>query len=138
VRRSGPVRRALLVLGGAIGLALGVLAVLALREATLSTHERVAGGSTVELVVEASEHGGEGGQTLAEMVEAQVGTCRLEVTSDVVGEIEDQGDGRFRATLAPALDETNRRQFRGCLEDWVIDHVRLDVVRLAVPGEDDD
>jgi hypothetical protein len=59
------------------------------------------------------------------------------VASDVVGEIEDQGGGRFRATLSPALDETNRRQFRGCIEDWVIDHVRMDVVRLAVLGEDD-
>jgi hypothetical protein len=126
-----------MVLGGAVGLAIGVLAVLALREATLSTHERVAAGSTVELVVKASEHGGETNQTLAEMVEAQVGTCRLEVASDVVGEIESQGGGRFRATLSPALDETNRRQFRGCIEDWVIDHVRMDVVRLAVPGEDD-
>jgi hypothetical protein len=28
------------------------------------------------------------------------------------------------------MDETNRRQFRGCLEDWLIDHVRLDVVTL--------
>jgi hypothetical protein len=137
VRRSRLLRRALMVLGGAVGLAIGVLAVLALREATLSTHERVAAGSTVELVVQASEHGGETNQTLAEMVEAQVGTCRLEVASDVVGEIEDQGGGRFRATLSPALDETNRRQFRGCMEDWVIDHVRMDVVRLAVPGEDD-
>ncbi len=137
MKRSGPLRRALMVLGGAVGLAIGVLAVLALREATLSTHERVAAGSTVELVVQASEHGGETNQTLAEMVEAQVGTCRLEVASDVVGEIEDQGGGRFRATLSPALDETNRRQFRGCIEDWVIDHVRMDVVRLAVPGEDD-
>jgi hypothetical protein len=137
VRRSRLLRRALMVLGGAVGLAIGVLAVLALREATLSTHERVAAGSTVELVVQASEHGGETNQTLAEMVEAQVGTCRLEVASDVVGEIEDQGGGRFRATLSPALDETNRRQFRGCIEDWVIDHVRMDVVRLAVPGEDD-
>jgi hypothetical protein len=137
VRRSKLLRRALMVLGGAVGLAIGVLAVLALREATLSTHERVAAGSTVELVVQASEHGGETNQTLAEMVEAQVGTCRLEVASDVVGEIEDQGGGRFRATLSPALDETNRRQFRGCIEDWVIDHVRMDVVRLAVPGEDD-
>ncbi len=135
--RSRLLRRALMVLGGAVGLAIGVLAVLALREATLSTHERVAAGSTVELVVKASEHGGETNQTLAEMVEAQVGTCRLEVASDVVGEIEDQGGGRFRATLSPALDETNRRQFRGCIEDWVIDHVRMDVVRLAVPGEDD-
>ena len=137
MRRSKLLRRALMVLGGAVGLAIGVLAVLALREATLSTHERVAAGSTVELVVQASEHGGETNQTLAEMVEAQVGTCRLEVASDVVGEIEDQGGGRFRATLSPALDETNRRQFRGCIEDWVIDHVRMDVVRLAVPGEDD-
>jgi hypothetical protein len=137
VRRSRLLRRALMVLGGAVGLAIGVLAVLALREATLSTHERVAAGSTVELVVQASEHGGETNQTLAEMVEAQVGTCRLEVASDVVGEIEDQGGGRFRATLSPALDETNRRQFRGCIEDWVIDHVRMDVVRLAVLGEDD-
>lgn len=137
MRRSRLLRRALMVLGGAVGLAIGVLAVLALREATLSTHERVAAGSTVELVVQASEHGGETNQTLAEMVEAQVGTCRLEVASDVVGEIEDQGGGRFRATLSPALDETNRRQFRGCIEDWVIDHVRMDVVRLAVPGEDD-
>jgi hypothetical protein len=137
VRRSKLLRRALMVLGGAVGLAIGVLAVLALREATLSTHERVAAGSTVELVVQASEHGGETNQTLAEMVEAQVGTCRLEVASDVVGEIEDQGGGRFRATLSPALDETNRRQFRGCIEDWVIDHVRMDVVRLAVLGEDD-
>jgi hypothetical protein len=29
------------------------------------------------------------------------------------------------------MDDTNRRQFRGCVEDWMIDHVRLDVVRLA-------
>ena len=29
------------------------------------------------------------------------------------------------------MDETNRRQFRGCLEDWVIDQFQLDVIRLA-------
>jgi hypothetical protein len=29
------------------------------------------------------------------------------------------------------MDETNRRQFRGCLEDWVVDQVRLDVVSLV-------
>jgi hypothetical protein len=28
------------------------------------------------------------------------------------------------------MDDTNRRQFRGCVEDWIVDHVRLDVVRL--------
>lgn len=115
---------------GAVGLAIGVVAVLALREATLSTHEAVT-GSGVEVVMFAETKGGESGQTLDEMVEAQVQSCRLEVTSDLDGPIEDLGDGRYRATLAPALDQTNKRQFRGCLEDWIIDHVRIDVLELS-------
>jgi hypothetical protein len=121
-----------LLLGG-LGLALGVGGVLALREATLSTHgERVA--PRIELVVSARTKGGEVTQTLAEMVEAQVLGCRLEVNSDLTGPIEDLGDRRFRAVLAPSLDETNRRQFRGCLEDWVIDHLQLQVLRLDEPA----
>lgn len=119
---------------GAVGLVAGVLGVGALREATLSTHEPVPGDSRVELVVSADSRGREPGQTLAEMVEAQIAVCRLEVNSDVVGAIEAVGDGRYRAVLAPAMDETNRRQFRGCLEDWTVDHVRLDVVTLERHG----
>lgn len=114
---------------GAVGLAIGVVGVLALREATLSTHEPVTARS-VEVVVSAHTAGGEAHQTLQEMVEAQLLTCRLEVTSDLEGPIEDLGDGRFRAVLVPALDETNRRQFRGCVEDFIIDHVQMDVVAL--------
>jgi hypothetical protein len=127
---ASPLKIAIGVLLAAVGLAIGIVAVLALREATLSTHQPVARDSRIELVVAASTKGGEGHQTLAEMVQAQVLACRLEVNSDVVGAIEDQGDDHFRAVLTPSLDETNRRQFRGCIEDWVIDHVRLDVVRL--------
>ena len=118
---------------GAIGLAVGVAAVLALREATLSTHEPVAGDG-IELVVSAKSEGGEQDQTLPEMVEAQLQTCRLEVTSDLDGPIESLGDGRFRAVLTPAMDETNRRQFRGCVEDFMIDHVQIDVIELTVVG----
>ncbi len=118
---------------GAIGLAVGVAAVLALREATLSTHEPVAGDG-IELVVSAKTEGGERDQTLPEMVEAQLQTCRLEVTSDLDGPIESLGDGRFRAVLTPAMDETNRRQFRGCVEDFMIDHVQIDVIELSVVG----
>jgi hypothetical protein len=126
VTKLTPVR----VLLGAVGLGVGVTAVLALREATLSTHEPVA-GDEMELVVSAETKGGEHNQALPEMVEAQLLACRLEVTSDMAGPIEPLGDGLFRATLTPAMDETNRRQFRGCVEDWMIDHVRLDVVRLT-------
>ena len=116
---------------GVVGLVVGIAAVMALREATLSTHETVAGDG-MEVVLSARTAGGERSQTLSEMVEAQVLTCRLEVTSDLVGPIEDLGDGRYRAELTPAMDETNRRQFRGCVEDFIIDHVQMDVVELSV------
>jgi hypothetical protein len=125
VTKLTPARLAL----GSVGLAVGVVAVLALREATLSTHEAVA-ARQVELVVSAKTAGGEQGQTLAEMVEAQLLTCRLEVTSDLAGPIESLGDGRFRAVLVPAMDETNRRQFRGCVEDFLTDHLQIDVIEF--------
>jgi hypothetical protein len=114
---------------GVVGLGIGVVGVLALREATLSTHEAVDARET-RLVLSGKTKGGEERQTLSEMVEAQVLACRLEVESDLARPIERLGDGRFRAILVPALDDSNKRQFRGCLEDWVIDHVQLDVEAL--------
>jgi hypothetical protein len=118
------------VLLGAVGVGVGVAAVWALQEATLSTHDAVPAGAVTEVLVSASTHRGEQTQHLFEMVEAQLLTCRLEVTSDVVGALRDEGDGRFSATLDPAMDHTNRRQFKGCLEDFLIDHVQIDVLRL--------
>lgn len=114
----------------AVGLVVGALGVNALREATLSTHDAVPEDSRAELVFTARAHEAQRSQTLEELVEALVLACRLEVDSDVVGRIEHDGHGTFRATLAPALDQTNRRQFRGCLEDWTIAHLVADVVSL--------
>lgn len=114
----------------ATGLAVGAVAVFSLREATLSTHQRVPRDSRVQVVVSARARNLEDDQTLAEAVEAQLVGCRLEVASDIVGEIEDLGDGRFRAVLTPALDQTNRRQFRGCVEDWRLDGLLVDVLQL--------
>jgi hypothetical protein len=125
VRKLRPGRLAL----GAVGLAIGIVAVLALREATLSTHEPVSARQT-RVVLSGKTKGGEEHQTLSEMVEAQLLTCRLEVESDLSGPVERLGDGHYRAVLVPALDDSNRRQFRGCLEDWVIDHVQLEVLEL--------
>ena len=117
-----------------VGLALGVVAVSALREATLSTHEEVDPRSRLEVVIRATTEGGERGQTLPEMVDALLLTCRLEVTADVVGRVREEPGGRFRAVLTPALDETNRRQFRGCVEDWTIDHLRAVIVAYTPAG----
>jgi hypothetical protein len=111
-----------------LGLAIGVGGVMELREATLSTHQRVDPGSRVELVVEASSHRAEAGQSLQEMVEALLVTCRLEVSSDIELPVRNEGDGRFRAVVQPDLDRTDRRQLRGCIEDWTIDQLRVDVV----------
>ena len=119
---------------GLVGLAAGALGVIALREATMSTHSPVPPDSRVELVVEAASRGGDESQTVQERVDAQVRACRLEVASDLVGSMEPVGDGRYRGVLAPAMDETDRRQFRGCIEDWVIDNVRLDIEVLRDLG----
>ncbi|QYG92275.1 hypothetical protein HC251_07360 [Iamia sp. SCSIO 61187] len=113
---------------GVLGLAVGVVGVLALREATLSTHAPDDPDSRVAVVVRADTERSEPGQSRAEMVEALFLTCRLEVTADVVGPIVDEGDGRYRAVLSPALDATDERQLRGCVEDWTIDHLRVDVL----------
>jgi hypothetical protein len=129
--RAGKVLGRLLL--GVVGLGVGALLVSALREATLSTHQSIDPDSTIELTVHARSHNAESGQTLPEMVQAQLLTCRLEVTSDIVGPLRYEGDGRFRALFAPSMDETNRRQFRGCVEDFVIDGVQIDVLSLAEP-----
>ena len=115
----------------AVGLGITVVAVLALREVTLSTHEPVAPSSRIELVVAARAKGGEPTQSLAEMTEAQLLACRLEVNSDLTRPLEEIERSRFRAVLSPSMDDTDRRQFRGCLENWAVDHLQLDVIRLT-------
>jgi hypothetical protein len=132
IRRVG--RIALTLLLGLAGLGLGLVAVSALREATLSTHQPVSPGSKVEVTVKARSHNTEQNQTLEEAVEAQLLTCRLEVASDVVEEQaepqQEGNEGIFTVVLQPQLDETNRRQFKGCVEDFVIDGLQMDVLEM--------
>jgi hypothetical protein len=76
------------------------------------------------------------------MAIAQLTFCRLEVNSDPIGAIEQLVDDptRFAVTLRPALDETDRVQYEGCVEDWLLDHLRLSIVSYEregpfLPGE---
>lgn len=124
--------RAVVVLGAFVIVAVGIRT---LSRATMSTHEAVAPHSQIELIVDARTRNGSTSAALTDMVTAQVLSCRLEVSSDPVGAVEpiaEDGDHvRYRAVLAPSMDRTDRRQFRGCLQDWVIDRVQVRVVRLA-------
>ena len=127
-------RRLVSLVLGLVGIALGVAAVVALREATLSTHSPVAPDSRAVVILEARANRPERGRSLDMMVEALLLACRLEVgRSELDGPIADLGDGRFRATFVPALDQTNRRQLRGCLEDWTLDQLLVDVLSISRP-----
>ena len=119
-----------------IVVALVVLALLGggvwqLRGATMSTHVDVAPDSQLAVTLDAESRQSETGQSLLEQVTAKVSMCRLEVrTSDAIGPLEPGGDGRFRFVLQPSLDKTDRVQFRGCMEDWNVDHLIVDVVEM--------
>jgi hypothetical protein len=117
---------------GTIGVAAGIIAMGELREATQSTHHRVDPHSRAVVVLDAHSKGAEAGRSIEEMVEALLVTCRLEVGhSDLTGRIDHLGGTRYRATFVPAMDETNRRQLRGCLEDWTLDQLRVDVISIS-------
>lgn len=118
------------VVAGAVGFAVGVGAVVLVREATLSTHQPVPADSRTEVVIDVDTRNRERNQRPDEMAAALFTFCRLEVFSDLVGDVDALGGGRYRAVLTPALDETNRRQFRGCLQDWTLDSLRARVVSL--------
>lgn len=119
--------RPLAVVAAVVVLGVGIVA---LRDATLSTHQAVPSDSRIELILRVASNNSEHGQSLDEFAEALVTTCRLEVNSDP-GPVQQLDSRRFRVVLRPSMDHTDRRQFRGCIEDWTIDHVRADVERLA-------
>lgn len=120
------------VLLAVIGIALGTGAVLALREATLSTHQPVGRDSEVVLELQASANDLEGGRTVDDAVEALLLECRLEVDrSELANEELHSVDGRYTAVFRPGLDQTNQRQLRGCIEDWSIEHLKVDVLSIT-------
>jgi len=126
-RATSPEVRVVVALVAVVAASVGLTA---LREATLSRHEPIEQASRIELIARVEQRNAEEGQSAAEMFGALVAFCRLEVHSDPVGAVEEIGEDRFRAVLRPSMDASNRRQFRGCLEDWTIDQLRVDVLLL--------
>lgn len=120
---------AVLVIGGAV---------VVLRRSTQSTHYPQNPDSSLEVVVEARSNREEPSHDLEELTEAHLWVCRLEIGSDIVGEMErvSTDPHQFRVVLQPSLDSTDRKQFEGCLEDWSLDHHLMHVVSMTADAGD--
>ncbi len=123
--------RAVKTVGALIGAAALVLAVIVLRDATISRHTVQEPDSRLAVVFEADVKRSEPGQDVQDYAWAKVQSCRTEVAlADPVGgltPVESIDDTAYRLVLRPSLDDTDQRQFRGCMEDWNLDHVQIDV-----------
>lgn len=112
----------------ALALLLG--GVLAVRDLTQSTHHRMPADSRSRVVVEPVQNRSEPSQALTAVARAHLAFCDVEVSSAIQGEPTVLGEDPLllEVVLAPALDATDRKQFKGCVEDWLVDnhliHVR--------------
>ena len=131
-------RRAVTTVIGLVALAGGLWG---LRALTLTTHEPVDPDARLEVVVDAATRQAAAGQGPADLLAAKVAMCRVEVRfADVVeGPAPvDEAEGsrhRFRFVLQPSPGAADRRQLRGCLEDWNLDQAVVGVVSMRELGQ---
>lgn len=115
-----------------------VVGIWFLREETMSVHVATPPGSRTEVVVEAATRNAESSTSERELTEAMVFMCHLEVNAELGDEgILEVAPHTYGFALTPALDRSDRLQLQGCLQDFAIDHVLLEVVsfRHHLPGE---
>lgn len=117
---------------GMVAAVVVVVGVVLLREQTMTRHQPGVPGTATEVIVNAASRNNEPASTVAELTQALVSTCRLEVDAEPVSGLErlSSEHHRYRLVLAPALDEFDQRQLHGCLEDARINHLQLKVTQL--------
>ena len=119
-------KRLLLSLVGLLALGWGVVQ---LAEATMTRHEAVPAES--RMAVEVAAH--TKGHTLfsrLQMTRSLFMACRLQTNTAVLGEEFEVLQDSFRFVIQPALDDSDRRQLHGCLEDARIDQLQVEVVSI--------
>lgn len=96
----------------------------------MTRHEPGVPGTATEIVVSADTRHPNPAATTAELANALIETCRVEVTAEPAGPVEEMAPGRYRFVLEPALDEFDQRQIHGCLEDASVNYLQVDVRSL--------
>jgi hypothetical protein len=117
-------KRALLLLAAALGLA---LAVDGLADLTQDRPDRVVAGSRSEILLDlqSRDRGGSALLSAQGLWGACQGTVHHRLAEPGVIEVS---DGRFRLVTEPALGEHSWRRLQGCLEDTTLDKVKAHVV----------
>ena len=125
-------RRALLLLGAALALVMGVDA---LADLTQDRPDRVLPGSRSEIVLDlrSRDRGGSALLSAQGLWGACQGTVRHRLAEPGVMEMT---EGRFRLVTEPALGEHSWRRLQGCLEDTTLDKVKAHVVTKRDIGPD--
>jgi len=107
-----------------------VASVVALRDATMSSGGTAGPGSAMEVVVR-SHLVREPPSSMLEMTTNLIDVCGLEISSQVLDRtVELIRPNVYRFWLRPAPGNSDRREFRGCLEDARVDHLQLEVLRM--------
>lgn len=122
------------IVAAGVAVLLVAAGLVALADATQSRHTRQDPDSRLRVELEASLRSGSG-KALPALVRSLVSYCEAEIAATVMGAgVEDLGAGRFRFTLRPALDHSDRRQLQGCLEDATVDHLSAEVTLMGGRG----
>lgn len=119
---------------GPLLLAVAAVAVLVLRSELMTRHVPPPPGAWTDVVVEARVR--HAASPTQEMARSLVDTCRLTVdTRTRTTALREVAPSVFAFRLTPALDEYDRRELRGCLQDLREERVLLDVreLRTVVP-----
>ena len=109
-----------------------VVAIVVLRERTMTRHEPGVPGTATEVVISADTRNAVPSASTAELAGALFLTCRVEVEAEPLTDLQRQPGqpSRYRMVLAPELDEFDECQLHVCLEDARINHLQVEVERL--------
>lgn len=121
------------VIGTAV-VAVGLLGLRALADATLTTHVTMDPDSQMTVVLR-GDRGAEAEHGLSDQLESLAHYCELEVEAKIQPDRTQMlGPDRIRIVFQPALDDADQRQFRGCVSDLRVDHLQASVEETTTVG----
>jgi hypothetical protein len=101
-----------------------------LRNETLTRHDKVDPRSTLRVEMTVAARGAEAEE--ASLALSLISLCQVEVAAGLVpGSFSPEGPHRYAFVMTPSLDDADRKQLHGCLQDMRLDHFLAHVVDMT-------